>query len=159
MSIWTRLRAPVYQNTGSVARDHLASERTFLAWVRTGMGFVALGIAIDRFSRLDLEEIVRAAHRNPDRNAERETGRDKAEDTDGKADSRFLVGCLMALGSGSIFYGTTNYFSTMKALEKGRFSPSYHGAAVLGAAVAGLVAGVYGNVWKQGRAERKEMKR
>ena len=35
------------ENTGSVARDHLANERTFLAWARTGLGFLALGIGID----------------------------------------------------------------------------------------------------------------
>jgi putative membrane protein len=32
------------------ARDHLANERTFLAWVRTGAAIVIFGFAIGRFS-------------------------------------------------------------------------------------------------------------
>ena len=32
------------------ARDHLANERTFLAWVRTGTAIVVFGFAIGRFS-------------------------------------------------------------------------------------------------------------
>jgi putative membrane protein len=32
------------------ARDHLANERTFLAWVRTGAAVVVFGFAIGRFS-------------------------------------------------------------------------------------------------------------
>lgn len=33
-------------NVGSTARDHLANERTFLAWTRTGLGLTALGVAL-----------------------------------------------------------------------------------------------------------------
>jgi len=32
------------------ARDHLANERTFLAWVRTGIAAVVFGFAIGRFA-------------------------------------------------------------------------------------------------------------
>src|ERR1700690_3135588 len=32
------------------ARDHLANERTFLAWVRTGIAVIVFGFAIGRFS-------------------------------------------------------------------------------------------------------------
>ena len=32
------------------ARDHLANERTFLAWVRTGAAIVVFGFAIGRFA-------------------------------------------------------------------------------------------------------------
>jgi len=31
------------------ARDHLANERTFLAWVRTGLAIIVFGFAIGRF--------------------------------------------------------------------------------------------------------------
>lgn len=34
------------QNSGSVARDHLASERTFLAYVRTSLAMASVGVAI-----------------------------------------------------------------------------------------------------------------
>ncbi len=46
---------PVTENTditpnANRARDHLANERTFLAWVRTGAAIVVFGFAIGRFS-------------------------------------------------------------------------------------------------------------
>lgn len=34
----------------SAMRDHLANERTLLAWVRTGLSFMAFGIAVEKFS-------------------------------------------------------------------------------------------------------------
>jgi putative membrane protein len=41
------LRMPENPN---LARDHLANERTFLAWVRTGIAIVVFGFAIGRFA-------------------------------------------------------------------------------------------------------------
>ncbi len=41
--------AEVIENRGSAARDHLANERTFLAWVRTSLGLVGLGVLLERF--------------------------------------------------------------------------------------------------------------
>uniref|UniRef100_A0A7S2YGL1 DUF202 domain-containing protein n=1 Tax=Entomoneis paludosa TaxID=265537 RepID=A0A7S2YGL1_9STRA len=40
LSLW---RNEEVDNSGSVARDILAIERTFLAWARTGLGFVGAG--------------------------------------------------------------------------------------------------------------------
>lgn len=37
-------------DTSNRARDHLANERTFLAWVRTGVATILFGFAIGRFS-------------------------------------------------------------------------------------------------------------
>src|SRR5438128_8610674 len=37
-------------NNSTRARDHLANERTFLAWVRTGVAIVVFGFAIGRFA-------------------------------------------------------------------------------------------------------------
>ncbi|MFI9307021.1 YidH family protein [Streptomyces triculaminicus] len=37
-------------NTGSRARDHLANERTYLAWLRTGISMAALGVAVAKFA-------------------------------------------------------------------------------------------------------------
>ncbi|KAK0441261.1 uncharacterized protein EV420DRAFT_1580534, partial [Desarmillaria tabescens] len=34
------------ENNGSVARDHLASERTFLAYVRTSLVLASVGVAL-----------------------------------------------------------------------------------------------------------------
>ncbi|KAI1311457.1 hypothetical protein F5Y03DRAFT_307630 [Xylaria venustula] len=41
------------ENKGSVARDHLAVERTFLAWMRTSLAFASIGIAITQLFRLN----------------------------------------------------------------------------------------------------------
>lgn len=41
-------------NKGSVARDHLALERTFLAWLRTSLAFASIGIAITQLFRLSM---------------------------------------------------------------------------------------------------------
>ncbi|KAG8165365.1 hypothetical protein KVR01_005640 [Diaporthe batatas] len=156
-----RWKTPIYQNTGSTARDHLASERTFLAWIRTGLGFVALGIAIERFSQLDLNDLLKPL-RPPPQDGQ-DTRREQPDD-DGepqKEQSQVIVGTLMALGSGSIVYGTSRYFSNLKLLEKGLFKPAYHGSAFLAASVAGLAGGVYGSSisrrWKAQR-EREEMR-
>lgn len=40
------------------ARDHLANERTFLAWVRTGIAAIIFGFAIGRFA-IALREFLR----------------------------------------------------------------------------------------------------
>ncbi|KAI5247691.1 hypothetical protein E4T43_01732 [Aureobasidium subglaciale] len=96
MSFFSRFSTPVFKNTGSTARDHLASERTYLAWMRTGLGFLALGIGVERFNQLDLAEILPTKHSK--RFHEDKTHNDKSD---------ALVGALLGSGAGSIAYGTT----------------------------------------------------
>ena len=45
-SFWSSSSTEEIANTGSIARDILATERTFLAWSRTGLGFVGAGSAL-----------------------------------------------------------------------------------------------------------------
>mgnify|MGYP001178986193 FL=1 len=65
-STTTDVFSSVVPNTGSTARDHLANERTFLAWARTGLTFVGLGVAIDSLVRVSQasEEAASASRRN-----------------------------------------------------------------------------------------------
>lgn len=42
------------KNEGSVARDHLALERTFLAWLRTSLAFASIGVAVTQLFRLNI---------------------------------------------------------------------------------------------------------
>lgn len=42
-------------NLGSTARDHLANERTFLSWARTGLGFLGSGTGL--FTAYHLSEV------------------------------------------------------------------------------------------------------
>lgn len=41
------------ENKGSVARDHMANERTFLAWLRTSLSFITIGIGVTQLFRLE----------------------------------------------------------------------------------------------------------
>lgn len=150
-------RTPSYTNSGSVARDHLASERTFLAWIRTGLGFVALGIAVERFSQLDLESLI--DHLLPDHAKPSRQSRAEAEEEIRERQNReqLLVGTLLGSGGGSIVYGVVRYFSTMRMLEKGAFKPAYFGAAGLGVVVSGLAgAAYYGTLRREVRRHEAE---
>jgi putative membrane protein len=40
---------PERENVGSEARDQLANERTFLAWVRTGLGLIGVGVVLAKW--------------------------------------------------------------------------------------------------------------
>lgn len=48
----------------SAARDHLANERTLLAWARTGIAIMALGFVVERFGLL-LRELTPFLRRTP----------------------------------------------------------------------------------------------
>ncbi len=140
-TLLSRLKTPTYENTGSTARDHLASERTFLAWLRTGLGFVALGIAVERFSQLDISALL------PPQPATSQTPTKRQREKAYQDKETVLVGALLGTGSGAIVYGVTRYFSTLRLVERGLFKPAYYGAAGLGLAVAGLAGAIY---WSSG---------
>lgn len=147
MPFLSRFGTPVFKNTGSVARDHLASERTFLAWLRTGLGLIALGVAVERFSKL--EPVVRSLLHAAEPTASRTTSLPASRPTR----EYLLVGSLVGIGSSSIVYGSVRYFSNVRMLEKGLFRPSYFGAASLGLAVAGP-----GRCRSLGRPRRRRIK-
>jgi uncharacterized membrane protein YidH (DUF202 family) len=144
MSFLSRLRTPTLANTGSTARDHLASERTFLAWIRTGLGFVALGIAVERFSQLDIVELLSTLQGDSSIHRQKKTEKPpETELTNTQGKDHLLVEALLGTGTGSIVYGTSRYFSNLRLLEKGLFKPAYFGAAGLSIGVAALSAAVY----------------
>ena len=164
-----RLRTPVYQNTGSTARDHLASERTYLSWLRTGLGFIALGIAIERFNQLDLSTLLQPPPPTPapaststststsaSKSHVRAASENKQRGSGSKPKDHRLVGSLLGTGIGSIVYGTSRYFSNMRMLEKGLFKPSYFGAMGLSVAVAGVAGMVYVEALREQMGKRDE---
>lgn len=61
-SLASNYRSISLENTGSVARDHLALERTFLAWLRTSLAFASIGIAITQLFRLNTSFIEQKPH-------------------------------------------------------------------------------------------------
>jgi putative membrane protein len=91
---------------GSRARDHLANERTWLAWVRTALSLIVLGLAIARFA--------------PDR-----AGRSEASGI-----------MLVSLGLMAIVIGTWRYRTVNRELEKGYYLTGSRGrAAIIGSAL------------------------
>jgi uncharacterized membrane protein YidH (DUF202 family) len=166
MSFLRRLRTPVYQNTGSTARDHLASERTYLSWLRTGLGFIALGIAIERFNQLDLSTLLQPPVRQYASDSTSMTSASlsqandaparKSSETGVKPKDHRLVGSLLGTGLGSIVYGTSRYFSNMRMLEQGLFKPAYFGAMGLSVTVAGVAGMVYVEALKEQLREKDE---
>jgi putative membrane protein len=95
-------------NTGSRARDHLANERTYLAWLRTGTAVAGLGVAIAKFAP------HRGAH--------------------AVASGAILVfsGLLVSV------YGTTRYRSVGRQLESGTFAPAQSSTVMTVTVVTGL---------------------
>ncbi len=96
-----RSRVLVLDNEGSVARDHLANERTFLAWLRASLSLIGLGIAIAKFSAV--------------------------RDTKGILSATLLC----AAGLASILYGRYRYFAVLDALLTGKFVLTTKGIDVL----------------------------
>jgi uncharacterized membrane protein YidH (DUF202 family) len=132
--LWYFHAAPL-KNTGSLARDLLASERTFLAWTRTGLGFIALGVALEKVEVL--AAIAPALLQTQD--------------------SRTTVAAGILVGSGTlcIGHGTQRYFSTLKQLQEGFFKPNVPGITMAaGASIAIAMAGAFIVLEKEGKKHR-----
>lgn len=89
------------------ARDHLANERTFLAWVRTGVAVVVFGFAIGRFAVAMRQLTEFQGH------ASRTTGISVWMGT-----SAMLGGVVMVVA------GLMRYRRTRTQLDEGRFEPA-----------------------------------
>ena len=91
----------IVENTASTARDHLANERTFLAWVRTALGLVGLGVLLERLGAGG-EGIAVAAG----------------------------VG-FISFGGLCLIYAVSRYLWVAKNLEKGMFPVAIRGPVVI----------------------------
>lgn len=137
--ILAAVRADELKNTGSLARDLLASERTFLAWTRTGLGFIALGVA--------LEKVEAFAAISPTL-LHLENSRTK-----------LAAGVLVASGSLCVAHGTHRYFDTMKSLQKGMFRPNVVGVSLAAATCLGIAfAGTLLVLQNEGGQHRKDVR-
>ncbi|EME39190.1 hypothetical protein DOTSEDRAFT_103246, partial [Dothistroma septosporum NZE10] len=105
-------------NTGSLARDLLASERTFLAWARTGLGFIALGVALEKVEAFAAISPT-LLHLEDSR-------------------TKLAAGVLVGSGSLCVAHGTLRYFAVMRGLERGVFRPNVAGVTMMAAATLGI---------------------
>lgn len=78
--------------TASRARDHMANERTYLAWLRTAAAVMALGLAVAKVF----------------------------ENTSG--DSVVAGAILVAVGGLGIIYGSSRYRAVAREIESGEFA-------------------------------------
>jgi putative membrane protein len=89
------------------ARDHLANERTFLAWVRTGMAIVVFGFAIGRFA-IAMRQLT-AIQGHP---------------VETVALSVWLGSVAMVAGVALVVAGLVRYRRTRAQLDTGTFEPA-----------------------------------
>ena len=96
----------------SRARDHMANERTYLAWLRTAVNVMIVGLAVAKFG------------------------------SGGQAGGLSLgAGALLvAVGAAGLGYGTVRYRAVNRELEDGRFVTGSRGAGPQRAAVVLVVA-------------------
>lgn len=92
--------------SGNRARDHLANERTYLAWLRTAIGVLALAAAIARFG------------------------------PEAEARDKVAVAVTGVLGMLILIIGTRRYYQVSSHLEQGRFEISRRTPLLVGGAVA-----------------------
>ncbi len=112
------LRSSPLPNTGSLARDLLASERTFLAWTRTGLGFIALGVALERVEAF--AQLSPALLHLQD------------------SKTRVAAAVLVASGSGCVAHGTWRYFGALRLLQEGKFRPNTGGVTLMALTSVGI---------------------
>jgi inner membrane protein YidH len=90
------------------ARDHLANERTFLAWLRTGVATIVFGFAVGRFS-IALQEILQFEGK-------------PAAPTPGL--TAWLGMVAIIAGVLAILAGHMRYHQTRDQIDRGTFEPA-----------------------------------
>lgn len=94
-------------NQFRLANDHLANERTFLAWIRTGIALVVFGFAIGRFA-VAVREFLQLQGRSFQ-----------------SAGMTVWAGIVAMLGGVVLtFVGLYRYHRTRRQLESGNFQPA-----------------------------------
>ncbi|KAJ7452260.1 hypothetical protein FB451DRAFT_696506 [Mycena latifolia] len=131
----------VLENCGSVARDHLASERTFLAYVRTSLTIASAGVALAQL--LTLSEGPQAQLRV------------LATLTPFEIYARPLAVASILLGIYVLLVGTSRYFTIQSALVRGFFPVVRFRLGVIAFAMAAMATLLFGLLV----AERPERER
>ncbi|KAH7885143.1 hypothetical protein F5I97DRAFT_1810606 [Phlebopus sp. FC_14] len=119
----------VLENKGNVARDHLASERTYLAYVRTSLACASAGVAIVQLFALSSSVSVATQHQG-------------AINTQKFA--KPLGATVVLFGLGILILGVARYFMTQMSLIRGYFPVARHSITVVAFIMGALVGIVFG---------------
>ncbi|KAG1743230.1 uncharacterized protein EDB91DRAFT_236106 [Suillus paluster] len=118
----------VLENKGNVARDHLASERTYLAYVRTSLACASAGVALVQLFTLSSSTNVNV----------RQGG------IDPQRFARPLGATVVLLGLFILIYGLVRYFMTQAALVRGFFPVARNSVTVVAFSLGAIVGIVFG---------------
>lgn len=120
------------QQNPNLLRDRLANERTFLAWLRTGIAITSLGFVVARFD-IFLQELARIS---------REPAAEASTVTASKA--AIPIGVILVLsGPAIITLAAARYLRTEQALLAGRSDPRrLVQSIIIGITAGALIAGV-----------------
>lgn len=113
----------------SKVTDHLANERTFLAWTRTALSIIAFGFVVERFGLL-LRELGLKVNSGSVSNVHYST----------------IIGiALTLLGTAVMVVALINFLQARNSIDKNRFHP-HRGFAILLTVIAcliGVILAVY----------------
>ncbi|KAG1777196.1 hypothetical protein EV702DRAFT_1103704 [Suillus placidus] len=119
----------VLENKGNVARDHLASERTYLAYVRTSLACASAGVALVQLFTLSS---------STNANIHGQGG------IDPQRFARPLGATVVLLGLFILVYGLVRYFMTQAALLRGFFPVARNSIAAVAFALGAVISIIFG---------------
>lgn len=123
------LKSLVLENKGSVARDHLANERTFLAWLRTSLSFITIGVGITQLFRIEAARSSNLTLKGLTLFLSNDS--DEAINHFGKP----LGVTFIILGICTLIYGSLKFFRVQWFLTQNKYPVSRIGLGLLIAAV------------------------
>jgi uncharacterized membrane protein YidH (DUF202 family) len=104
----------VLENKSSVARDHMANERTFLAWLRTSLSFVTIGVGVTQLFRLENKSTKVDINNSTVLLTDDKSGKGKAIDKYGKP----LGLIFIILGILTLLMGFVRFYQVQHMLTK-----------------------------------------
>ncbi|CUA68824.1 hypothetical protein RSOLAG22IIIB_03689 [Rhizoctonia solani] len=118
----------VLENSGSVARDHLANERTWLAYVRTSLAIASTGVALVQLFTIAAQQPAGTV-------------------LIGAKLQRFarpLGSVIVVIGMVVLALGVNRYFRVQHSLTLNKFPPARKTVAFISTVLAAIVAIVFG---------------
>jgi len=99
---------------GSRVRSHLANERTFLAWLRTGLALIVVGIGAAQFLELDRNLIP------------------------GLRTVSDFAALLILVGTLTVILGRTRYMQSREQIDRAQFHPAGRSITAATALIAAI---------------------